>query len=472
MIFSNLEFLFVYLPITLIVYYILPGRFRNIWLLIVSLIFYGWGEPVYVFLMIFTIIIDYICGYFVDRYLDTERPKAKGFMIAAIVINLAILGFFKYYDFFVENLRLIPIFANIPFLGLELPIGISFYTFQSLSYVIDVYRGDARVQKNLTSFGAYVTLYPQLIAGPIVRYQDVDDQLREREHSFPMFASGVRTFLAGMAKKVLLADMAGQLWEESFMSVPLDERTVLGAWLGILFYSFQIYFDFSGYSDMAIGLGKMIGFKFLENFNYPYIAKSITDFWRRWHISLSTWFREYVYIPLGGNRKGRWKMYRNLFIVWFLTGFWHGASWNFILWGLYYFVLLVVEKTFLLKVLKKIPTVFCHLYTMFFVLIGWLLFVSCDITVGDGLIYLGNMFGIGTAGFTNSGVTFDLVRNLIFIAVCVIASTPLPKYLFYKFYTCGKQARIVISIGTIALIQLCIAYVVSSDFSPFLYFRF
>lgn len=472
MIFSNLEFLFVYLPITLIVYYILPGRFRNIWLLIVSLIFYGWGEPVYVFLMIFTIIIDYICGYFVDRYLDSERPKAKGFMIAAIVINLAILGFFKYYDFFVENLRLIPVFANIPFLGLELPIGISFYTFQSLSYVIDVYRGDARVQKNLTSFGAYVTLYPQLIAGPIVRYQDVDDQLREREHSFPMFASGVRTFLAGMAKKVLLADMAGQLWEESFMSVPLDERTVLGAWLGILFYSFQIYFDFSGYSDMAIGLGKMIGFKFLENFNYPYIAKSITDFWRRWHISLSTWFREYVYIPLGGNRKGRWKMYRNLFIVWFLTGFWHGASWNFILWGLYYFVLLVVEKTFLLKVLKKIPTVFCHLYTMFFVLIGWLLFVSCDITVGDGLIYLGNMFGIGTAGFTNSGVTFDLVRNLIFIAVCVIASTPLPKYLFYKFYTCGKQARIVISIGTIALIQLCIAYVVSSDFSPFLYFRF
>lgn len=472
MIFSNLEFLFVYLLITLIVYYILPSRFRNIWLLIVSLIFYGWGEPVYVFLMIFTIIIDYICGYFVDRYLDSERPKAKGFMIAAIVINLAILGFFKYYDFFVENLRLIPVFANIPFLGLELPIGISFYTFQSLSYVIDVYRGDARVQKNLTSFGAYVTLYPQLIAGPIVRYQDVDDQLREREHSFPMFASGVRTFLAGMAKKVLLADMAGQLWEESFMSVPLDERTVLGAWLGILFYSFQIYFDFSGYSDMAIGLGKMIGFKFLENFNYPYIAKSITDFWRRWHISLSTWFREYVYIPLGGNRKGRWKMYRNLFIVWFLTGFWHGASWNFILWGLYYFVLLVVEKTFLLKVLKKIPTVFCHLYTMFFVLIGWLLFVSCDITVGDGLIYLGNMFGIGTAGFTNSGVTFDLVRNLIFIAVCVIASTPLPKYLFYKFYTCGKQARIVISIGTIALIQLCIAYVVSSDFSPFLYFRF
>lgn len=472
MIFSNLEFLFVYLPITLIVYYILPVRFRNIWLLGVSLIFYSWGEPVYVFLMLFTIIIDYICGYFVDRYLDTDRPKAKWFMISAIVINLAILGFFKYYDFFVENLRLIPAFADIPFLGLKLPIGISFYTFQSLSYVIDVYRGDARVQKNLTSFGAYVTLYPQLIAGPIVRYQDVDDQLREREHSIPLFASGVRTFLSGMAKKVLLADMAGQLWEESFMSVPLDERTVLGAWLGILFYSFQIYFDFSGYSDMAIGLGKMIGFKFLENFNYPYTAKSITDFWRRWHISLSTWFREYVYIPLGGNRNGRWKMYRNLFIVWFLTGFWHGASWNFILWGLYYFALLVVEKTFLLKVLNKIPAVFCRLYTVFFVMIGWLLFVSCDITVGDGLIYLGNMFGIGTAGFTNSGVTFDLVRNLIFIAICVIASTPLPKYLFYKFYTCGKPARIAISIGALAIFQLCIAYVVSSDFSPFLYFRF
>jgi len=472
MIFSNLEFLFVYLPITLVVYYLLPFSFRNIWLLIVSLVFYGWGEPVYMFLMIFTILVDYVSGYFVDKYLDTDKKKSKAVMIAAIIINLAILGFFKYYNFFAENLRLIPFLAGIPELNVELPIGISFYTFQSLSYVIDVYRRDARVQKNPASFGAYVTLYPQLIAGPIVRYQDVDDQLREREHSLPLFASGVRTFIAGMAKKVLLADMAGALWETHFMSVPLDERTVLGAWLGILFYSFQIYFDFSGYSDMAIGLGKMIGFRFLENFNYPYISKSITEFWRRWHMSLGTWFREYVYIPLGGNRVSKWKLYRNLFAVWFLTGFWHGASWNFILWGIYYFVLLVIEKTFLLKVLKKIPAVFSHLYTLFFVLIGWLLFVSCDITVGDGLIYFGNLFGIGTTGFTNSGVTFDLVRSLIFIVICCIASTPLPKYLFYKFYECGKPARTVIALGTIAVVQLCIAYVVSSDFSPFLYFRF
>lgn len=472
MVFSNLEFLLAYLPVTLLVYFVVPMKWRNIWLLAVSLVFYGWGEPVYVFLMIFTIIVDYVCGYFVDKYLDTDKQKSKIIMIAAIVINLAILGFFKYYDFFITNLRLIPGLGGLSLLGLELPIGISFYTFQSLSYVIDVYRKDARVQKNLASFGAYVTLYPQLIAGPIVRYQDVDDQLREREHSVSLFASGVRTFIAGMAKKVLLADVAGKLWTASFMTIPLENRTVLGAWLGIIFYSFQIYFDFSGYSDMAIGLGKMIGFKFLENFDYPYISKSITEFWRRWHMSLGTWFREYVYIPLGGNRVSPWKRYRNIFIVWFLTGFWHGASWNFILWGLYYFVLLVIEKAFLLKLLNKLPSFVGHIYSLFFVLFGWLLFVSSDITVGSGLTYFGNMFGVGTTGFTNSGITFDLVRNLVFIAICVIAATPLPKKLYYYLYEKAPVYRVVFAVGTILLTQLCIAYTVSSDFSPFLYFRF
>jgi len=472
MVFSNLEFLFAYLPIALLVYFVVPMKWRNIWLLLISLVFYGWGEPVYVFLMIFTIIVDHISGYFVDKYLDTDKRKSKNVMIIAIVINLGILGFFKYYDFIAANLRLIPGLGGIPALGIELPIGISFYTFQSLSYVIDVYRKDARVQKNLASFGAYVTLYPQLIAGPIVRYQDVDDQLREREHSKALFASGVRTFVAGMAKKVLLADVAGKLWESSFMVIPLEHRTVLGAWLGIIFYSFQIYFDFSGYSDMAIGLGKMLGFTFLENFNYPYISKSITDFWRRWHMSLGTWFREYVYIPLGGNRSGTLKTYRNIFIVWFLTGLWHGASWNFILWGLYYFVLLVIEKAFLLKFLEKLPSFIGHIYSIVFVIFGWLLFVSGDITVGDGFTYLGNMFGVGTAGFANTGVTFDLVRYVPFFVICVIAATPLPKKIFYMFYEKSSAYRVAIAVGGILLTQLCVAYTVASDFSPFLYFRF
>lgn len=472
MVFSNLEFLILYLPVTLLIYFIIPMKQRNIWLLIVSLVFYGWGEPVYVFLMIITIIIDYAAGYFVAKFLDADKRRAKTVLTAAVAVNLAILGFFKYYDFIVTNLNLIPGLGNLPLLGLELPIGISFYTFQALSYVIDVYRKDARVQKNIASFGAYVTLYPQLIAGPIVRYQDVDDQLRSRAHSIPLFASGVRTFVAGLAKKVLLADVAGKLWTAGFMSIPVSERTVLGAWLGMIFFSFQIYFDFSGYSDMAIGLGKMIGFKFLENFNYPYISKSITEFWRRWHMSLGTWFREYVYIPLGGNRVSPWKRYRNIFIVWFLTGFWHGASWNFILWGLYYFVLLVIEKAFLLKALEKVPGFVCHIYSLFFVLFGWLLFVSNDITTGGGLTYFGNMFGIGTAGFANAGVVFDLVRNLVFIALCSLAATPLPKKIYYYLYQKAPVYRIIFAAGTILLTQICIAYMVSSDFSPFLYYRF
>ena len=396
MVFSSLEFLLMFLTITLLVYFIVPLKIRNIVLLIVSLIFYGWGEPVYVFLMIFTIAVDYIFGLLVERNLKKDdRKRAKTCLVLSIVINLSILGFFKYYDFFVSNLRLIPGLSGLPLLGLSLPIGISFYTFQALSYVIDVYRGDTSAQHNAAAFGAYVTLYPQLIAGPIVRYKDVDDQLTEREHSVPLFADGVRTFAAGMGKKVLLANMAGQLWEY-FKATPTGERTVVGAWLGMLCYTFQIYFDFSGYSDMAIGLGKMIGFRFLENFNYPYISKSITEFWRRWHISLGTWFREYVYIPLGGNRCSRAKNLRNIFIVWFLTGFWHGASWNYILWGLYYFVLLMIEKTFLLEKLKKAPAVVSHIYTMFFVVIGWLLFVFEDLSTG--VVWLGNMFGVGVSG--------------------------------------------------------------------------
>ncbi len=470
MVFSSLEFLLIYLTVTLLVYFTVPLKARNIVLLVMSLIFYGWGEPLYVFLMVFTIAADYIFGLLVERSLSGgNKKRAKGWLIAAVVLNLAILGFFKYYDFFVTNLRLIPGLSGLPLLGLELPIGISFYTFQALSYVIDVYRLDAAAQKNITAFGAYVTLYPQLIAGPIVRYKDVDDQLTSRTHSIELFAEGTRTFIAGMCKKVLFANTAGQLFEY-FRDIPADSRTIVGAWIGIICYSFQIYFDFSGYSDMAIGLGKMIGFRFMENFNYPYISKSITEFWRRWHISLGVWFRDYVYIPLGGNRCSKLINIRNIFAVWFLTGFWHGASWNYILWGLYYFVLLMAEKLFLLKLLEKAPAVISRIYTLFFVLFGWLLFVSEDLSTG--VVYLGNMFGIGTAAFASGLDIYNLARNLVFFAVLIIASTPIPKKIYYRLYEKSAAFRITAAAGGIAATLVCLAYLVDSSYNPFLYFRF
>ncbi|MCL2159079.1 MAG: MBOAT family protein, partial [Oscillospiraceae bacterium] len=431
MVFSSLEFLFLFIPVTLILYYLVPPKFlkwRNCVLLVTSLIFYGWGEPVYVFLMMFTILVDYVSGYFVDKYLDQNPKKSKVVLILCIVINIGLLGFFKYAGFILGIFGL----TDTPISNIPLPIGISFYTFQALSYVLDVYRRDARVQTNVVSFGAYVTLYPQLIAGPIVRYQDVDDMLRERKETIALAASGVRTFMAGLGKKIFLANMAGELWN-IFSAVPAGQRTVAGAWFGIICYSFQIYFDFSAYSDMAIGLGKMIGFTFLENFNYPYISKSITEFWRRWHMSLSTWFREYVYFPLGGSRCSPLANYRNIFIVWFLTGFWHGASWNFIVWGLYYFVLLVIEKAFLLAKLEKLPAFFRHVYTMFFVVFGWLLFVSEPQflgSLGAGMAYLGNMFGVGTIAGLSQGDIYEITRNFVFIIIMAIAATPLPRKLF------------------------------------------
>ncbi len=474
MVFSSLEFLFLYLPVTLIAYYAVPMRWRNAVLLAVSLIFYGWGEPRYLFLMLFTVALDYICGYLVGRWkAGGNMHRAKGAMVVAIVLNLAILGFFKYYNFFADNLRLIPLFGFLPDLELSLPVGISFYTFQSLSYVIDVYRGDAEAQRDPISFGAYVSLFPQLIAGPIVRYKDVDDQLREREHSVFMVSSGIRTFCAGFAKKVLLADVCGALWAD-FAAIPSAERTVLGAWMGILFYTAQIYLDFSAYSDMAIGLGKIIGFRFLENFNYPYIATSVTDFWRRWHISLSTWFREYVYIPLGGNRVGQWKLVRNSLIVWLCTGFWHGASWNFVLWGLYYFALQMLEKLFLARWLDKLPAALQRLYTMFWVIIGWLIFTASDsfATGAEAWRYFGAMFGVGAAGFAGPTDWYDLVRHLIFGAIVVIACTPLPKRLFYRGYATRSWVRTAASVACVLSLVAGTVYLVASGFSPFLYYRF
>ncbi len=447
----------------MIIYFAVPLKWRNAVLLAVSLVFYGWGEPVYVFLMIGTILIDYLCGYLTDKYKKAGRIKAaRAALIAAIVSNLLLLGFFKYWNFLIDNVNAL-LGVSIKTVTVDLPIGISFYTFQALSYVIDVYREDAKVQKNPVSFGAYVTLFPQLIAGPIVRYQDVDDQLREREHSLVMMSSGVRTFICGFAKKVLLANSAGAVWETFRAS-----DTVMGSWLGIIFFSFQIYFDFSGYSDMAIGLGKMLGFTFRENFYYPYTSTSITDFWRRWHISLGTWFREYVYIPLGGNRRGRARTYFNIFVVWFLTGLWHGASWNFILWGLYYCLILVIEKLFLLKALNKAPKAVARIYSLVLILFGWWLFVFDD--MGAGLAFLAKMFG--AAPFTSAAVNLDALSNLLLLAVLAIASTPLPKKIYYKLYEKSAAARWVGTALAVAALFVCTAYLVNSSYNPFLYFRF
>lgn len=470
MVFSSLIFLFAYLAVTLVLYYAVPFKARNAVLFVVSLIFYGWGEPKYIVVMLFSILVAYIFGFFVGKYRESAPKKARAYLIVSILLNLSALLFFKYANFFIENLALIPGLSGLkPIEGLKLPVGISFYTFQIMSYTIDVYRGDARVQRRIVPFGAYVTLFPQLIAGPIVRYSDVDEQLTNRKETVDKFASGVQRFCAGLAKKVLLADTVYVLlgyYHDAFAF----EQTVLGAWLIVILYTFQIYFDFSGYSDMAIGLGRMLGFEFLENFNYPYLSKSITEFWRRWHISLSTWFREYVYIPLGGNRRGKLRQYRNIAVVWLLTGFWHGASWNFLLWGAYFCVLLIVEKLFLYKWLQKAPAVLAHLYTMFFVCISWLIFYFTDL--GEGLTCLKAMFGVGVSSFATPTVVYDLLRYLPLLLICVLAATPLPKRLFdalkNRFVTM-RYAQVLLIAGAFLVIT---AYLVDSTFSPFLYYRF
>ena len=470
MVFSSLIFLFAYLAVTLVLYYVVPFKARNAVLFAVSLVFYGWGEPKYIVVMFFSILVAYIFGFFVGKYRESAPKKARTYLIVSVILNLSALLFFKYANFFIENLALIPGLGGLePIEGLKLPVGISFYTFQIMSYTIDVYRGDARVQRRIVPFGTYVTLFPQLIAGPIVRYSDVDEQLTYRKETVDKFASGVQRFCAGLAKKVLLADTVYVLlnyYHEAFAF----EQTVLGAWLIVILYTFQIYFDFSGYSDMAIGLGRMLGFEFLENFNYPYVSKSITEFWRRWHISLSTWFREYVYIPLGGNRKGKLRQYRNIAVVWLLTGFWHGASWNFLLWGAYFAVLLIVEKLFLYKWLQKAPAVLAHIYTMFFVCISWLIFYFTDL--GEGLTCLKAMFGVGVSSFATPTVVYDLLRYLPLLAVCVLAATPLPKRIFdalkNRFVTM-RYAQVLLLAGAFLVIT---AYLVDSTFSPFLYYRF
>lgn len=466
MVFSSTIFLCVYLPLVLLGYYICPKKGRNLFLLIVSLVFYAWGEPKYVFLMIFSILVNYIFGRLMDKNRGRQK-RMKLLLVLSVVIDLGLLSVFKYTDFIITNVNAI-FGSSFDLLKIALPIGISFYTFQAMSYTIDVYRNDVRVQKNLIDFGMYITMFPQLIAGPIVRYADVQDQLAERSVTTADFSEGIMRFVVGLGKKVLLANQMGAVWSEIYALG--GDVSALMAWTGAISYTFQIYFDFSGYSDMAIGLGRMFGFKFPENFRYPYQSVSITDFWRRWHITLSTWFKEYLYIPLGGNRCGLARQALNLLIVWSLTGFWHGAGWNFVMWGLYYFVILFIEKLFLLKALDKLPKLFRHVYALLLIVIGWVIFASDD--VGVLLPYLGSMFGAN--GAVGGMDVYTLFTKAALIVICCVASTELPKRLFLSATGAmnEKAAFTIKSVLTIALLALSMILLIGDSYNPFLYFRF
>ena len=461
MVFSSLPFLFFYLPAALALYKLSPQKLRNLFLLIASLFFYGWGEPVYILIMLLSIFVDYTHGLLVERWRDNDR-KARMAVASSVFFNLAILVFFKYWDFIALNINSLT-GIGLPVLGIPLPIGISFYTFQTMSYTIDVYRRAAPVQKNVITFGTFVTLFPQLIAGPIIQYKTVAEQLVSRREDLEKTASGVTRFTVGLAKKVLLANAVGRLWDASLAA---ERMTVAGAWLGLAAYAFQIYFDFSGYSDMAIGLGRMLGFEFLENFNYPYISRSVVEFWKRWHISLTSWFRQYVYFPLGGNRVPRWKWVRNILIVWLLTGIWHGAGWNFLLWGLYYAVFMLAERLFLGAWLEKLPQTFQHVYTMAVVLVGWALFAVEDMgALGQ---YLGALFG--GAPLVN-GVFFYYLRSYLpLLAILTAAATPLGRKCWGKL---GEKTQHVLTPALVlAALVLCTAALVDASYNPFLYFRF
>lgn len=468
MLFSSIVFLFTFLPAVMILYYLLPVRFRNVILLLASLVFYAWGEPVYLFLMLLSILFNYFSGLDIARNLQDKRA-AKRSLVFNLIINLAVLGFFKYEGFVLDTLNgILPV--HISYHALPLPIGISFYTFQILSYIIDVYRGNVKVQTNLPNFALYVTMFPQLIAGPIVQYADVDEQLASREVSRTKFGEGSMYFIRGLAKKVLLANTSGMIFTE-VSGLAKDNIAVMTAWLGAFAYMFQIYFDFSGYSDMAIGLGKMFGFEFNMNFNYPYVSKSITEFWRRWHISLSSWFRDYVYIPLGGNRVSKIKHIRNLLIVWFLTGLWHGAAWNFVAWGLYYGVILIIEKYLLSPVLDRLPDVVRHIYSIVLVVIGWVLFFSSSF--GQAADYIRVMFGAGAHGFADRESMYLLTSNLILWLILIFGSTPLVHFRYEHMLRSKKwNTTIINSVVYVALFIVCIAYLVTETYNPFLYFRF
>ena len=470
MIFSSTFFLCVFLPVTLILYYILPFRFKNALLLLASLVFYAWGEPVYVLLMMFSIVFNYFAGIQLgDLTSRRVRKTRKHVFVFTVAVNIGILCFFKYYGFFLTNLNAL-LGTHIPIRDLPLPIGISFYTFQILSYVIDVYWGKVNVQYNIIDFGAYITMFPQLIAGPIVRYEEIRQQLKKRTITLDKAADGAVFFIRGLAKKVLLANNIGMLFD-TVSAIPAAQRPALTAWIGIIAYTFQIYFDFSGYSDMAIGLGRMLGFSFSQNFDHPYISRSITEFWRRWHISLSTWFREYVYIPLGGNRVNPLRHIRNIMVVWALTGLWHGAAWCYILWGLYYGILLLLEKYIWGRALRRSPRVFQHIYTIFFFVIGWLIFTAPSVPgLWDNFKAL---FGLLGNGFSDPATWYYLTSYLILLILCVLCSTPLVRRLFGMISQAGKRwGQIVASAVYVLLFVTSLAYLVNATYNPFLYFKF
>lgn len=466
MVFSSTVFLCIFLPLVLLGYYICPKRGRNLFLLIASLVFYAWGEPKYVFLMIFSIIANYVFGLLMDKFRRNSR-RLRLMLVLSVVVDLGLLGVFKYTDFIISNLNA-AFGASFDLLKLALPIGISFYTFQAMSYTIDVYRGDVKVQRNIIDFGMYITMFPQLIAGPIVRYADVEEQLHERRVTAQDFSEGAMRFVVGLGKKVLLANQIGALWSEIYALG--GSSSALMAWLGAIAFTFQIYFDFSGYSDMAIGLGRMFGFKFPENFRYPYQSVSITDFWRRWHITLSTWFREYLYIQLGGNRRGFARQALNLLIVWTLTGFWHGAGWNFVLWGLYYFAVLFVEKLFLLKALDRAPKILRHIYSLLLIVLGWVIFACDDITVL--LPFIGSMFGAN--GALGGLDLYWLTTKAVLLIICCVASTELPKKLMISLggRLGERPAFILKSVLTLLLLCLSMVFLIGDSYNPFLYFRF
>ena len=476
MVFSSIPFVFFFFVAILGLYYIVPFEYKgfkwkNFVLMIFSLIFYAWGEPIYISLMIFSSIVDYANGQMIKKYWNNKKVKLT-FMIISVIINLGLLGFFKYSDFLIINLNNL-LGLSIEPLNLGLPIGISFFTFQTMSYSIDVYRGDVKAEDDFLTFMTYVCMFPQLIAGPIVRYETVAEELSEREINFEHYCTGLVRFLIGLFKKVLIANQVGRLW--SIVSVlPSSELSVLTSWLGILAFSLQIYFDFSGYSDMAIGMGKMLGFNYLENFNYPYISKSITEFWRRWHMSLSTFFRDYVYIPLGGSRCSTLLNIRNIAVVWALTGLWHGADWNFILWGVYFGTLLIIEKFVLNKWLKNLPSFIQHAYALILIVIGWMIFSSCD--MATPIEYALSMIGVNSV-LVNEKALFFLSEYGTILVIGMILSTPIYPTLKKKFNelenkTVSNIITILMVIIFVILLIVTVSYLVSDTFNPFLYFRF
>lgn len=469
MLFSSLIFLFVFLPSVLLLYYITPKNLKNFVLLVFSLGFYGYGEPRSLLVMLFSITLNYILGLLIDRYRG-NKPKAYTILTLTALGNLGVIGYYKYTDFFIENFNAL-FGLSTPLLHIIMPIGISFFTFQGMSYVIDVYREQGKAQKNPLNVALYISLFPQLIAGPIVRYETVAEQINERFVDINKFSSGIERFILGLSKKVLIANSMGLIADQVF-AVPTSELSVLLSWIGILAYTAQIYFDFSGYSDMAIGLGRMFGFEFLENFNYPYISKSITEFWRRWHISLSTWFRDYVYISLGGNRVSRGKLIRNILLVWLLTGFWHGAAWNFIAWGLYFGLLLLLEKFVIGKYIQRLWQPLQHIYALLFIVLGWVLFRS------ESLSYAWNfgnsMFGLVGQPLINSQAQYYIVEYKFEFIIAVFAAMPIYPMLQAKLKNCRVRPLIsyIKYFVLMGLFGLCIMYLINSTFNPFIYFRF